>query len=168
MSIGILALSFAVFGVLFILQVVASRLYRPQSEDRFIIILYFFIPLLFYIPGSYFLLSPQFGLTEIVLSYFLYFAISAAWIASYPAIYAGCPTLIISYVIHRSNNGVGLDALINLLKLKENSKQRIDDAVHNLWIKKTEEKVSIAPVGQVFLFLFKTYRTLLGLTSETL
>ena len=159
----------AAFGLLFIIQICIAAVFKPVSEDKFIILLFTVIPFLLFVLALTFRFFDLCAVDQGVASYLLFFVISSSWVASYPAVYAVCPTLIISYMIYRCpSDGISLAQLRQLLQLKQNSDDRIVDAVHDKWISRSGDVVKLTPFGRTVLWGFKTYRRLLGATLETL
>ena len=160
--------AFGIFFAMFLMQMLVQRFYKPVSEDKFIIGYFALLPFLCFIG---LLAFRFFGLVPVdyaVMTYLLFFVISSSWVASYPAVYAVCPTLIMSYVIDRNKTGTPAQEIVALLSLKQNSQDRIEDAVHDKWITKTGDKVQLTWIGRTALCFFTTYRRLLGLKLETL
>ncbi|MBI4406155.1 MAG: hypothetical protein HY537_18495 [Deltaproteobacteria bacterium] len=168
MTYKILLVPFVLFLALLTTQAAVSRIYRPRSEDRFIFSLYLGLPFLVLsisIAYNFWgLLTP----CEAFLASLLYFGLGSSWIASYPAIYAACPTLIISMIVSKTKKPVDINYLSSVLNLNKNSTDRIDDAVLNGLIIKKEGKVELRSFGLMTLHLFKTYRRWLGLQTDTI
>lgn len=164
----IIGTTFALFFILFLFQIILARLIKPLNEDKSIILLYVALPMLLFAGGCLFHFFGRVSLREAVLIYLLFFVISSSWVASYPAIYANCPTLIISWVIVRNSHGATVEELQDLLSLKQNSTERINDAVHDKLIRKNGEKVEITLRGRVVFLFFKFYRKALGLNTDAL
>lgn len=168
MSPVVFAWAFAPFVLLLVCHAVIYRLYQPSSEDKFVFGLYVIFPLIVFAGLLLLGLMGWFDLGTLIPGYFLYFVVSAAWVASYPAIYADCPTLIIAYVADRSSSGVTLEELRVLLNLKKNSNDRIEDAIRGKLIRMKGQLVELTPQGRVFYLFFATYRRIIGRRLETL
>lgn len=100
-------------------------------------------------------------------AYPLFFFLCAAWIASYPAIYAACPTLLIAYYA-KNQNGVSVPELESRLHLKENSMERVSDAFNNGLISREGKTIKLTRHGQLFLWAFSFYRKVIGRKMSTL
>lgn len=169
MNFEMVGAAFAAFVFLFFVQISIAAVFRPVSEDKFIILLFTILPFLVFLVALGFQFFNLCSVDQGVAGYLLFFVISSSWVASYPAVYAVCPTLIISYVIYRSpRDGVSLQELRDLLQLKQNSDDRILDAVHDKWITKSGDVVMLTSFGRTVLWCFRTYRRLLGARLETL
>lgn len=164
----IIAYGISAFAVMFLVQIVVARLYRPVSEDKFIILLYTVIPTILALAVMLSQYDNWEGFTTVLLSFLLYFVISSSWVASYPAVYAVCPTLIMSFVIDRNKTGTSVQEIRDLLALKQNSKERLEDAIHDKWVRKNGDKIELTSLGRMFLWFFTTYRRVIGLKLETL
>lgn len=162
-------LAILAFAFMFVLQLIIARLVKPHSDDRFIISFYVILPLFLFV-----VLFTQnfFGFIETpvaILTYLLFFVIAASWVASYPAIYAACPTLVISFIIEKNKNtGTTLQELRAVLALKQNSTERIEDAIRNNLIRKEGEYIGLTLLGKLVFTFFSAYRRLLGLPMNTL
>ncbi len=168
MPIAVVCYALLAFLILFGFQIVISRLMKPRSEDKFIIALFVLLPIPIFL---FFAWNDFFGtltLTQGFLAYILFFVLASSWVASYPAIYAVCPSLIMSYVIEKNQKGTSLEEIRQLLQLKQNSVARIDDAVNHRWIEKTGDKLQLTGYGRTFLRFFQIYRRILGLNLDPL
>lgn len=166
-SLLILILPFCLFTILLLIQICIFQFYRPKNEDAFVFQLFLFFPLFLW--GIY-LIYPfysGFSRTELLEAYPLFFFLCAAWIASYPAIYAACPTLLIAYYA-RKQNGINIPELESRLHLKENSMERVSDAFHNGLISQAGKTIKLTPQGQIFLRAFSFYRKVIGRKMSTL
>lgn len=161
MSILTLLLPFFLFAALFLLQIVLVQFYRPKSEDAFIFQLYLTLPIV--LVALYLLFPWHSAITrrDLLYAYPLLFFICSSWIASYPAVYAACPTLAITYFIKR-NNGASEAELEMHLHLKENSLERVSDAYKNGLIVSEGKNIKLTRQGRIMLWAFSTYRTLIG------
>lgn len=156
-----LPILFALLAFLAVFAVHAAiyRIYTPESEDKFVILLYLGIPLGLFLLSAMFRPTPWPAGTACFL---LYFAIAAGWVGSYPAIYASCPSLILSYFISQRPSGLSLEELSSLLDLKTSSAARIEDAQKHHWIEKEGEGWQLTAAGKIFYHLFALYRRILG------
>ena len=156
------------FLLLLLVQIWLGHFFKPKSEDKFILGLYVILPFVLFM----LLLSLDFGgwlnFKMGCLAYFLFFVICSSWVASYPALYASCPTLIISLLVAKTKTGVTLDELHGALSLKQNSIDRIEDAMHDRLVKKTGSGLEMTRFGQILFAFFKTYRKILSLPMDTI
>lgn len=168
MFLDVISWAIGLFLIFFCFQILLSRLFRPTSEDKFIIFLFVIIPFVGFLGTMGFYLINDLELLRPVLVYLLFFVISSSWVASYPAVYAICPTLVISYVAAKKAKGTDLKELRQILGLKENSVDRIEDAIHDKWIRKNGTQVELTGIGRAFYLFFRTFRQIIGLKLETL
>lgn len=162
-------LAFLAMGCLFCIQIIVAHIAQTRNEDKFIILLYVILPALAFI----FLWTQQFygwgiDACEAVMAYLIFFVISISWVASYPAIYAACPTLMMTFIIHKSKQGSTLEDLRKQLGLKNNSTERIKDATHNRLIKRNGENIELTSLGLLVFKFFRAYRRILGLKMDTI
>lgn len=151
------------FAVLFLLHILTSRLKLKVNEDYLLFLVFLVLPVFCF---SFLSFSPL--SEEIVASSTLLFLINAAYIASYPAIYAACPTLRISLILFRnSNSGLSKKEIEQVIQIKENSLIRIQDAQSNNLIYEKDGDMYLTLFGKCFFYFFKIYRLLLGLPCST-
>lgn len=161
--------AFAAFFVLFALQICIAFKYKPVSEDTFILLLFTVTPFLLFLLALCFRFFSFFSVEDGIAGYLLFFVLCSSWVASYPAVYAACPSLLISYLIYRCpDEGISLHEISEIIQLKQNSDDRIDDAVHDKWITKSGDVIELTRFGQIALCCFRVYRRLLGASLETL
>ncbi len=102
--------------------------------------------------------------TDLLAVYLLHFAISAAYILSYPAVEAVSPSLAISLLIGDSGKrGVQYEDLAQYFSPKVLLQPRIKDLVEAGLITELNGYVSITPRGIIFVNCFILLRRLLGL-----
>lgn len=153
------------FSILLFLHFLISRLKQKINEDCLLFLLFLGLPLCFLI----FVFLSSFSLNEEKFAAFiLLLLINAAYIASYPAIYASCPTLRISLLLFKNKNlGLSREELQQAIQVKENSLERITDARSNNLIYEKDGKVYLTHFGRCIFYFFKIYRRLLGLPCNT-
>lgn len=135
--------------------------YRHPKNDIFALILVFFLVPAIFVVAAYILHIPLINLLSIIL---LHTALSCAYIMSYPAVQAKCPSLNVMLIVSRAMpHGV----------TKEEIKQQLgDDALLDISIQKmTEEGFTkeidnmIIPTrfGNIIASFFIVFRSLLGI-----
>ena len=164
----IIGYAFLAFFILFLLQILIENFMKPKSEDKFIISLYVITPMIIFIVVLLFDFLNEIPTEKVVVTYLLFFVISSTWVATYPGIYAACPTLIIALVIHKNKKGTQLEELKELLRLRENSTERIEDAMHDKLIRKNGLHIELTLIGRVVFKFYKIYRRILGLKMDTI
>jgi GNAT superfamily N-acetyltransferase len=169
MSLLPVILGIAGFCVHFVLQILLRQVYRPRNEDKFIFVFWVGLPVLGLAVGLPFGYFGWVSIQDAFLGYLLFFAIASGWVASYPAIYAASPTLVMSYVLsHESERGRGVSfAMLNeILEVKANSIERIEDAARSSLIEVRDGRVALTPFGKKLDGFFAVYRRILGLNQE--
>lgn len=160
--------------VIYLLHVALSRKNPQINHDKLTVVLYLIFPVLLF---CLFLAATNFFITElpatlegeITVSFLLYLAFASAFVASFPAIYADCPTLIIAYLVKDSSHfGVTKKQMELTLRLTENSVQLIAKAEEESLIRRYGKTLQLTAFGSVVAFLFWIYRRALGLQSQTL
>lgn len=156
------------FLFVLVLQMVLAKVFKPPvSEDTFILFLFVLFPLVMFIClwclDFCGLVSPETAL----LTYLLFFSIAASWVATYPAIYAACPTLIISYIARKRSRGTSLNDFCRFIGLKKNSTDRIADALNDNLIRRTDKGIELTGFGTTISRLFICYRRIIGLPLDT-
>lgn len=164
----IIGYAFLVFFILFLLQIFVENIMKPKSGDKFIFSFYVITPMIIFIFVLLFDFLNEIPIEKAVITYLLFFVISSSWVATYPGIYAACPTLIIALVIHKNKNGTQLEELKELLHLKENSTERIEDAMHDKLIRKNGLRIELTLIGRGVFKFYEIYRRVLGLKLDTI
>lgn len=163
----ILLLPACLFALLFLLQILLQNTLTIKNEDAFIFALFLILPLFLFLGCFFFPVFPNIS-TEILLkSYALFFFLSSSWIASYPAVYASCPTLLMAYWA-KKNGSITLEQMKEKLELKNNSVERITDALHDGLIVQKNNTIFLRKKGRIFLLCFTVYRKILGKKISTL
>lgn len=171
MSYHIIISAFASFIFIFVIQTIAARLFKPKSEDRFIIGLYVLLPMIIFL--TLLILSsnkmlPALIPSELILTYLLFFVIASSWVASYPALYASSPSLVMIYLMTQQPQGTSLEDFTKWMSIKENSNCRRKDALNSGLICIQNDSIHLTFSGQTLFIIFSTYKKMLGLQSETL
>ena len=164
----IIGYAFLAFFILFLLQILVENFMKPKSEDKFIFSFYVFIPMIIFIVVLLFDFLNEIPIEKVVVTYLLFFVISSTWISTYPGIYAACPTLIIAWVVYKNKNGTQIEELKELLRLRENSTERIEDAMHDKLIRKNGLHIELTLIGRGVFKFYKIYRRVLGLKLDTI
>lgn len=140
----------SVFLLLFALQVLAWRIFRPKRQMLALFLIYF---------------GPVFGLAYFILPAGIFlFALSAAYVMTFPAIQAQSPTLLLIQEIKRRGGRVGEDdlgAIFNeRLLLEERKKDLSRDGLVNA-------DGSMGRFGKALAVVFLLYRRMLGISGGT-
>lgn len=106
------------------------------------------------------------GLGDFLLIYLLHFALSAAYILSYPAAQAGCPTFIILAIINSAMpHGVTKDEIMAYFSERQLFDERIHDLVSEKLILDRDGWLEITPKGRLIISIFSTLRKAFGLPA---
>lgn len=165
--ISIIAACFGM-GFFFLLQITLARFFRPKSEDRFIFAVWLIAPFLLFLSLWMFNFFGVLDKSTAFAAYLLFFVMASSWVASYPAIYADCPTLIISYMAWKKKSGVLISDVEECLALKKNSTDRIDDAQNNFLIEVKGDHLQLTFFGKAVGRFFMMYRKMIGLRMNPL
>jgi hypothetical protein len=168
--------SMSTFIILYLLHILIVRKTTPRNQDGLLLLLYIVVPLTLYLlsllvmllPGPGYIISAPLA-HQITLSFILYICIAAAFVASFPAIYADCPTLIIAYIAKKyCPDGVTCEQLVSALDLKENSEERITDAIGDKLIHRSDGRIFLTRFGRIVYYTFRIYRRVVGLKADVI
>lgn len=156
------------FAALFLAHVLLARLTPLAGEDGFVLAHYIVLPGLLFAgaaPFHFFGLLPARGA---LLCCLLLFLICSAWVASYPAVAAASPSLLIVLALRRRPGGLTAEELLEAISLKSNSLKRIDDALKDGLVRRKGERLELTRLGRALFLFFKLYRRAIGLATEPL
>ncbi len=165
---------FVLFVVCFLTHVIIWRLRHPKHQALTLCVIFFVVPVLCNIVvfngfdnnGQSAIIKHLFslGVGDLLLICLLHFALSAAYIFSYPAAQAGCPTFIILAIIKSSMpHGVTRDEVLTYFSEQQLFDSRIDDLVDEKLIVNKDEWLEITKKGRLILSAFSTLRKAFGL-----
>jgi len=166
------------FFICFLIHIIIWRLQHPKRQISTLFILFLLFPILFYISIHIFytLFNIQNVITRNVFSlnigellqvYLLHYALSLAYIFSYPAAQAGCPSFVILMVIKSSMpRGVTKDEIYSYCSEKKLFGPRVHDLIDenlvvdkNGWLELTKKGYLLL---KVFIFLRKIFSLPVG------
>ena len=148
-QIAILSVITCNFFLLIVFQLIIRK-FIDWSEDKSLLLIWGFFPFLIIVVELYI------GGIDFYTIAFLTYLTAAAWVVSFPAIYAASPTLVIMLLIEQGFNDN--DSLKKIAYIKDNSDQRIDDAFKFGFIKRNGDVVTLTRFGNLFfkfIYLFK-------------
>lgn len=104
------------------------------------------------------------GVSGFVRLLIFYFSMMAAYVATYPALQADSPSLVIINKIHAAGaNGLGADEIADTLKSAEIMiKPRIADLLRDGMVNKNGNNLALTPKGARFIRLMIAYRRIAG------
>ena len=150
------------------LHVVIWRLFKPKRLVRALIIVLIAVPcaLVFFI--IFFSHTPLFRLLSVqwlgVL--LMHLSLASAYILSYPAIQAKCPSLTMLLLIEDSGrDGSTLEELSHAFTDESLRDSRLDDLVNDSMVANRGEDYYMTFKGAIFLWPLMILRSLLGLPS---
>lgn len=171
MPISVLPIGFLLFFVSLCIHVAIWRWWRPQNDILALFIIFLVLPvtaipaiLIFRVSGMFSPLNCTCTFRVLVSGLFLHFALSAAYIMSYPASQAVSPSLIIILIIARAmpigctqkeiESHFDDDILLN---------NRFQDLIDAKLAKEQNGALTLTTRGIVITRVFSFYRRLLGL-----
>ncbi len=164
------------FGILsffasIVCHVLVWRLLNPQRHITYLALIFLIIPLSVYgllilygFSGVSLLSLPT--TSEILSTALLHSALAAAYIQTYPAMQARCPTLALLIAIKRSKTaGISYNELQTAFSSDNPIQERISDLSNSRMIFKTGSCHSITRRGLLLLWPLMALRGLLGLPT---
>ena len=161
---NIITVSILIFLSTMVMHVLLWRIFRPSRHILALLKVFVAFPV---IAGSglYFTHYISADWRELALTLLLYLCIAACYILSYPAVQAWSPSLLMVYLISRSDNGMSLDELKRNIDQKKIVRDRIDDLEKDGFIKLTDgdKNIVLTARGNFLAAFFINYRKLIGL-----
>jgi hypothetical protein len=149
------------FLVMLILHIFIWRIKKPENEMIFLLSFFILFPILLAI---LIFLTGLIDKNILFASFLLYFALSCAYIQTYPAARANAPSLQIIYFIHKSGKqGLSEEEIINKFNLDILVHERIKDLLTEGFALLKDDKILITNKGNIFAGIFYFYRRLYGL-----
>jgi hypothetical protein len=144
------------------------RLARPRSDMRALFGIFFVVPsavaLLVAAAGA---LAPRAGLPDaldVAAALLLHWALSSAYVQTYPAVQAVAPSLEIAYAVRRSMpGGLSRDELVARLNTRALVQDRVEDLVADRLVRLERDRYVLTPAAATMVRFFLGLRALLGL-----
>lgn len=168
MSYTVIAVAFILFLSSMFLHVVIWRLFKPKRLVRALIILLIVLPcaLVFLIIFSTHTPVPGFLNAHWLGVLLMHLSLASAYILSYPAIQAKCPSLTMLLLIEDSGrDGSTLEELSLAFTDESLRDSRLDDLVDDSMVVIRGEDYHMTFKGAIFLWPLMMLRRLLGLPS---
>jgi len=162
-------LSLIIGTVIFLLvlafHIIIWRVKKPENEIIFLLSLFIIIPFLFFIFVILINFFRNFAGNDVLFSTFLlYFALSCAYIQTYPAARANAPSLQIVYFIYKSGkNGLSEDDIINKFNLDDLVYERIKDLIEEGFVYEDEGRLFFLKKGIILANIYWLYRKIYGI-----
>ena len=158
----ILITGVGVFAAMLALQLGLWRLVRVRREILWLLVLYLVFPVLTGIAVY------SIGLIEVaplLAVTFLYLALAAAYIQTYPALRENIPSFRILLLIDaHANAALSADEIVNQMRNEGLFHTKVDDLVNDgLAQRAPDGRLVLTRYGAVLADVFRRYRTLLGL-----
>lgn len=168
MTVVVLLMGFLAFAGCLAVHVVLWRLARPRSDMRALFTIFLAAPsavaLLVAAAG---VLAPGAGLPDgldVVAALLLHWALSSAYIQSYPAAQAMAPSLQIAYLVRRSMpRGLSREELVARLNTGALVQERVEDLVADRLVRVEGHRYVLTPASARLVRFFLGLRALLGL-----
>jgi hypothetical protein len=165
-SAAVLPAGFLAFAVCLAVHVTLWRVARPRSDMRALFAIFFVAPslvaLLVAVAGAITPGSPD-GL-DVAATLLLHWALSSAYVQSYPAAQAMAPSLEIAYAVRRSMpRGLSRAELLARLNTQALVQERVEDLVADRLVRLEGGRYVLTPASARLVRFFLGLRALLGL-----
>lgn len=160
MNPSILLIGIVTFLFCFFMHVIWWRCQRPKNDISVLFLIFFLIPLIFSV-FAIILRMPFFNIISIDL---LHVALSSAYIMSYPAAQAGCPSLDILLIVSGSMpKGIEKEEIKILLGSDILLDISIQQMIEEGLVKEADNKIIPTKFGNLAASFFILFRSFLGL-----
>jgi hypothetical protein len=172
MSYLILLYGFLTFFTAICLHIIVWRCFPPKTHVKLLLIIFFAIPAAVQI--SCFVAINNFGTlgltainpVDIMAVYMFHITLAAAYILTYPALQAQCPTLSMLLIIgHSMPDGAKSDELKSTFEVAHLLEPRLRDLVGSGMVNKIDDSYTITGKGLFILSPLLMLRKLLGLPA---
>jgi len=168
MSAAVLPAGFLSFAVCLVVHVALWRVARPRSDMRALFAIFFVAPssvaLLVAVAGA---IAPGAGSPDgldVAATLLLHWALSSAYVQSYPAAQAMAPSLEIAYAVRRSMpRGLSRAELLARLNTRALVQERVEDLVADRLVRLEGGRYVLTPASARLVRFFLGLRALLGL-----
>ena len=159
------------FIITLILHIFIWRLYRPTRQILLLAIIFILLPLMGYL--SIFIIIIIYGANsllqvttslELLFAFIWHFALSLAYIMTYPPIQTGCPTLIIVLAVYRSmKEGLSAGDIRNLFSEHILFIERMRELEEDGLVQSKDSIWRLTFAGKTVRAVFGKYRRILKL-----
>ena len=164
-----LTIGLAVFFASLALHIIVWRIFKPKAHLSALIIVFIIVPAALFLIGAITMpLSGYFALSmeEWALVALLHASLVAAYIMTYPAMQASCPTLSILIIAGRNMpNGSAYEDLKSAIGPDELLTPRIDDLVSSGLAVKDGMYFTLTKKGAILSAFFDAYRRFMSLEA---
>ncbi|MCG2660033.1 MAG: hypothetical protein L6437_07295 [Kiritimatiellae bacterium] len=161
MTTPILIIGMICFLPVLLIHIILWNVFKPKSEILTLLVLFIGLPFgMLGIAGLFSAVSTA-KLFSIAL---LYFSLTGAYIQTYPGFASSIPSFKILRAVHNSDShGLSAREIINIFQSQELVESRMQLLYHDRLIASTNGKLALTLPGKALVFIFITYRKLLGL-----
>ena len=160
---GILFIGAVSFIISFLMHLMIWRSLRPVKHLFWLAFIFIILPILIYILLAYFGYF-RLSIKNIFFIVPWHLALSAAYIMSYPAIHAECPSFKIILAVRASMpKGMSAKAINDIFSEEKLLTDRFEDLINDNFVFKKDGKWAVSLKGRLLLVCFSVYRKLLGL-----
>jgi len=151
------------FIISFVSHIIIWRVIRPAKHMVWLAVIFIILPIVVYILMGC-LGYRGLDCKNVIFVLLWHLALSAAYIMSYPAIQAECPTLKIILAVRDSMpKGMRVKAINDIFCNDRLLSDRFDDLINDDLISRKDGKWSLSLKGSLLVSFFSIYRKLLGL-----
>ena len=168
MTAGVLLAGFVSFAACLAAHVALWRVARPRSDMRALFTIFLVAPSAVAVGvGAAGALVPAADLPDrldVAAALLLHWALSSAYIQSYPAAQAMAPSLAIAYAVHKSlPHGLSREELVAQLNTSALVQERVEDLVADRLVRVEGGRYALTRASTVLIRFFLGLRVLLGL-----
>jgi hypothetical protein len=168
MSLTVVVAGFLAFAVCLLVHVLRWRIAPPRSHIRALFEVFFVAPsLLALLVAVVSDIAPGVGFSsalDVAAALLLHWALSAAYVQSYPAAQAMAPSLEIAYAVRRSMpHGLSRAELLAQLDSGALVRDRVEDLVTDRLVRLERDRYVLTPAAATLVRFFLGLRALLGL-----
>lgn len=158
-TLSILLFGIASFIILFSSHILIWRIRKPSRHMAWLSVIFIIFPVLIYTLINSWVINK-----DIIFIALWNIALSVAYVMSYPAIQAECPTLkIILAVLASMPKGMTFKAINEIFSHNKLFSDRIEDLVKDHLILPKGDRWDLSFKGRLIVRFFSIYRSLLGL-----
>jgi len=165
----ILLTSISVFLLCLLIHVLLWRVRLPRHRALWLFLVFFFLPPIIWFLHSFLVfvldLPARYALRVLdgAVVLLLHYALSSAYILSYPAVEALSPTLVIALFLARSNAESDFEDLAGLFPDESILMPRIMDLIESNLVRLDNDTLSLTLRGRILVNFFTIFRSFIGL-----
>ena len=165
MSIEALLNGLMFFSICLVFFLFSVRLYKPKKEIMYILIVFIVFPSIVFV-ALFFIRDYSQEILKFVVIAEIHYAMSLAFIQTYPVLKIEIPTFKILILLKDAKNiGLTKSELKELMPEKELFMDRLIDLKNDGLISQSNGNISLNPPGRFLAQIFYNYRRLLGFST---